>query len=58
MVPEKGERKLSWVSTKEAVRLVEEPGLIPLLLRLMEFEDDLANPAPKRSFKPSSADRP
>jgi 8-oxo-dGTP pyrophosphatase MutT (NUDIX family) len=56
--PEKGERKLSWVSTKEAVRLIEEPGLIPLLLRLMEFEDDLANPARKRSFKPSSADRP
>ena len=56
--PEKGERKLSWVSTKEAVRLIEEPGLIPLLLRLMELEDDLANPARKRSFKPSSADRP
>jgi 8-oxo-dGTP pyrophosphatase MutT (NUDIX family) len=55
--PEKGERKLSWVSTKEAVRLIEEPGLIPLLLRLMEFEDDLANPARKRSFKPSSVDR-
>jgi hypothetical protein len=33
--PEKGERKLSWVSTKEAVRLIGEPGLIPLLLRLM-----------------------
>jgi hypothetical protein len=41
----KGERKLSWVSTKETVRLIEEPGLIPLLLRLMEFEDDLADPA-------------
>ena len=42
--PEKGERKLSWVSTKEAVGLVEEPGVVPLLQRLMEFEDTLANP--------------
>jgi hypothetical protein len=54
--PEKGERKLSWVSTKEAVDLVEEPGVVPLLRRLMEFEDALANsehgssdsPRPKR----------
>jgi 8-oxo-dGTP pyrophosphatase MutT (NUDIX family) len=43
--PERNERKLSWVSTKEAVGLVEEPGIVPLLLRLMELEDDLANPA-------------
>jgi 8-oxo-dGTP pyrophosphatase MutT (NUDIX family) len=50
--PKKGERKLSWVSTKVAVRLIEEPGVVPLLLRLMEFEDDLAIPARKRSFKP------
>lgn len=42
--PEKDERKLSWLDTKEAVRLVEEPGVIPLLRRLMEFEDLLANP--------------
>ena len=42
--PERNERKLSWVSSKEAVRLVEEPGVVPLLLRLMELEDDLANP--------------
>jgi 8-oxo-dGTP pyrophosphatase MutT (NUDIX family) len=40
--PERNERKLSWVSTKEAVTLVEEPGIVPLLLRLMELEDDLA----------------
>ena len=46
--PERGERKLSWVSTKEAVDLVEEPGVIPLLRRLMEFEEALANP--KRGF--------
>ncbi len=41
--PEKGERKLSWVTTEEAVGLVEEPGVVPLLRRLMEFEDTLAN---------------
>ena len=42
--PERGERKLSWVTTKEAVGLVEEPGVVPLLQRLMEFEGALANP--------------
>jgi predicted NUDIX family NTP pyrophosphohydrolase len=42
--PEKGERKLSWVTTKEAVGLVEEPGVVPLLRRLMEFEHTLGNP--------------
>ena len=42
--PEKGKRKLSWVSTKEAVGLIEEPGVVPLLRRLMELEEDLANP--------------
>jgi len=41
--PEKGERKLSWVTTEEAVGLVEERGVVPLLRRLMEFEDTLAN---------------
>ena len=39
--PERSERRLSWVSIKEAVRLVEEPGVVPLLLQLMEFEQDL-----------------
>ena len=47
--PERNERKLSWVSTKEAVALVEEPGIVPLLLRLVELEDDLANP-PRESL--------
>ena len=42
--PERNKRKLSWVSTKKAVALVEEPGIVPLLLRLVELEDDLANP--------------
>jgi hypothetical protein len=31
--------------------------LISQLLRLMEFEDDLANPARTRSFKPGAVDR-
>jgi predicted NUDIX family NTP pyrophosphohydrolase len=42
--PEKGERKFSWVTTKEAIDIVEEPGVVPLLRRLMEFEDTLGNP--------------
>ena len=37
--PEKGERKLAWVSAKKAVELVEEPGVVPLLRGLTEFED-------------------
>jgi len=37
--PEKGERKLAWVSAKKAVELVEEPGVVPLLHGLTEFED-------------------
>jgi 8-oxo-dGTP pyrophosphatase MutT (NUDIX family) len=41
--PEKGERKLSWVSIKKAARLVQEPGVIPLLLRLNELEGNFAN---------------
>jgi len=47
--PEKGERKLSWVTTKQAVDLVEEPGVVPLLRRLMEFEDTLATAGPVTS---------
>lgn len=39
--PEKGERRLCWVATEEAIRLVEEPGLVPLLHRLAEVEDGL-----------------
>ena len=37
--PERHERKLAWVSTQKAVSLIEEPGVIPLLLRLMEERD-------------------
>jgi 8-oxo-dGTP pyrophosphatase MutT (NUDIX family) len=50
--PERSERKLSWVSLKEAVRLVEEPGVVPLLLQVMEFEHDLAN-TPRESLSES-----
>ena len=42
--PEKGQRKLAWVSTAEAVRIIEEPGVEPLLRRLMEVEADLVRP--------------
>ena len=55
--PEKGQRKLSWVSTKEAVGLVEEPGVVPLLHRLMEFEDTLANSGRGRSDNPRAKRR-
>jgi 8-oxo-dGTP pyrophosphatase MutT (NUDIX family) len=37
--PEKGERKLTWVSPEEAIKLIDEPGVIPLLRRLAEFRD-------------------
>jgi hypothetical protein len=35
---------------KKAVRLVQELGVLPLFRRLMEFEDDLANPAHISSY--------
>jgi 8-oxo-dGTP pyrophosphatase MutT (NUDIX family) len=41
---EKRQRKLAWVATTEAVRIIEEPGVVPLLKRLAEFEGSLANP--------------
>ena len=52
--PEKGQRKLSWVSIKKAVRLVQEPGVVPLILRLNELEDTLANHEPRTSSDPKS----
>jgi 8-oxo-dGTP pyrophosphatase MutT (NUDIX family) len=39
--PEKGQRTLAWASTAEAIRLVEEPGVIPLLAQLQELEATL-----------------
>lgn len=39
--PEKGQRRLSWLSTGAAIELVEEPGIVPLLRRLAEFEESL-----------------
>jgi len=55
--PEKGERKLSWLSPAAAAGLVEEPGVVPLLRRLMEFEGDLAKPVPMVSPKQRSKGR-
>ena len=55
--PERSERRLSWVSIKEAVRLVEEPGVVPLLRQLMGFEDDLAN-SPREPLSESRPSRP
>ena len=45
--PEKRQRRLVWVSLKKAVRLIQEPGVIPLLRRLAELEADLAEPLRK-----------
>jgi 8-oxo-dGTP pyrophosphatase MutT (NUDIX family) len=54
--PEKRERKLSWLSIEKAVRLVEEPGVIPLLRRLTEIEQELAGPRHSLSFEPQSGE--
>ena len=35
--PEKRERKLSWVPIVDAINLVEEPGIVPLLRRFSEL---------------------
>ena len=35
--PEKRERKLSWVPILDAINLVEEPGIVPLLQRVSEL---------------------
>ena len=42
--PEKRERTLAWVSITEAMGLVEEPGVVPLLARLRELEDNSEHP--------------
>jgi len=55
--PEKGERKLSWLSPAAAAKLVEEPGVVSLLRRLMEFEDDLAKPGAATAFRLRSKGR-
>lgn len=54
--PEKGERKLCWVSAKKAVKLVQEPGVIPLLLRLQELEANLSSDLRGRERGVSSRD--
>lgn len=35
--PEKGTRKLVWLPVKDAIRKIEEPGVIPLLRRVGEL---------------------
>ena len=41
--PERGERQLAWVSVKKAVSLIEEPGVMPLLVKLMEKTGDFSD---------------
>lgn len=45
--PEKGQRKLSWMSAKKAVERIEEPGVVLLLRRVIELESALVKAAPK-----------
>ena len=37
--PERSERRLEWMSVSKAVKLVQEPAMAQLLLRLEEIED-------------------
>ena len=53
--PEKGERKLAWLSAKKAERMVQEPGVVPLLSRLIALEDSLLEAARKPGAKPVAA---
>jgi 8-oxo-dGTP pyrophosphatase MutT (NUDIX family) len=39
--PEKYERVIAWVSAAKAINLIEEPGVVPLLVRLQELEETL-----------------
>jgi 8-oxo-dGTP pyrophosphatase MutT (NUDIX family) len=50
--PERRERKLCWVPPETAVGLIAEPGMMPLLRRLMEFEGDLAKPVTAVAKRP------
>lgn len=38
--PEKGKRKLRWVPIAQAIKKIEEPGVVPLLQRLAELFPD------------------
>lgn len=40
--PEKGMRKLRWLSVKEAIARIEEPGVVPLLKRVAELAGTIA----------------
>ena len=39
--PEKRERRISWLSVEDAIDLIEEAGVVPLLRRLAELRDGL-----------------
>jgi 8-oxo-dGTP pyrophosphatase MutT (NUDIX family) len=40
--PEKGKRKLRWLTIPDAIKKIEEPGVVPLLQRLAELFPDHA----------------
>lgn len=42
--PEKRERRLSWMSIEDAIGLVEETGVVPLLRRLAELKGGVVGP--------------
>jgi 8-oxo-dGTP pyrophosphatase MutT (NUDIX family) len=37
--PEKGKREICWLSIKDAIARIQEPGIVPLLKRLAELPD-------------------
>jgi 8-oxo-dGTP pyrophosphatase MutT (NUDIX family) len=55
--PERRERRYAWLSTAEAAKFIEEPGVVPLLNRLAEIEDGLVHPpasvSPERRSDPA-----
>ena len=46
--PERCERVLAWVPLAEAPGMIQEPGVVPLLLRLAEIEPSLVQAEKKR----------
>jgi 8-oxo-dGTP pyrophosphatase MutT (NUDIX family) len=55
--PEKDERKLSWMSPVRAAVLIQEPGAVPLLRRLMEFEEELVRSGDGAARRPQGKRR-
>ena len=50
--PERKERKLAWLPVADALKLIQEPGIVPLLHRLAELEDELLKPASGKDKAP------